>query len=102
MSRSAGTFPKYASLTIGPSVDSGPSANGRTIVVCDDGLNIPRIHTDTSPDSGCQGALPTFVTVLDDSKATVRTVFADDSPTSRATSALDSRRTVRSTSTSID
>ena len=49
-SRSSGTFPKYASLTIGPSVDSGPGTNGIAIVVSGDGVNMPRIQTDTSPD----------------------------------------------------
>src|SRR5207244_5256196 len=61
--RSAGTRPKYASFTTGPSADSGPGVIGSAIVVCADGANIPRIHTDTRPDCGCQDAFPLLVTV---------------------------------------
>src|SRR5947209_12759346 len=92
-SRSAGTRPKYASLTTGPSVDSGPDAIGSAIVVCSEGLNIPRIHTDTRPDCGCHDALPTLVTVFDDSNATMRTAVAGDTPSCPATSSSVSSRT---------
>src|SRR4029077_20130857 len=97
-SRSARTFPKYASLTMGPLVDSGPGVNGRTIVVSADGLNIPRIHTETSPASVFHPAFPAFGAVMDDSTATVLTALPGDTPNTLATSALDNRRTVRSTS----
>src|SRR6185436_10734729 len=100
ISRSAGTFPKYASLTTGPSAASGPGANGSAMVVSGEGVNIPRIQIETSPDSGCHGALPALVTVLDDSNATVRTALPGDSPSCVVTSAAVSRRTVRSTSIS--
>ena len=58
---------------MGPSVDSGPATNGIAIVVSGDGVNMPRIHTETSPECGCHGSRPAFVTVLDDSNATMRT-----------------------------
>ena len=55
VSRSAGTLPKYASLTTGPSVDSGPASNGNAIVVCGVGSNWPRIQIETSPDPCVHG-----------------------------------------------
>src|SRR4029453_14481832 len=70
--RSDGTLPKYASLTTGPSVDSSPGAKGIVIVVLGDGANIPRIHTDTSPDLRCHCSRPAFVIVLVDSNPTIR------------------------------
>src|SRR5439155_20626347 len=72
-SRSGGTGPKYAALTIAPRAASGPGSNGTTTVVCGDGLNIPRIHTETRPPSFVHGFVPAFVILFSDSKATACT-----------------------------
>src|SRR4029453_4156627 len=71
--RSDGTLPKYASFTTGPIVESSPATNGIVMVVLGDGANIPRIHTDTSPELRCHRSRPAFVIVLDDSNPPMRT-----------------------------
>src|SRR3954465_14659969 len=98
--RSGGTFPKYASLTIGPRDASGPGSNGITIVVRGDGLNWPRIHTETSPDCLVHAARPAFAIVLDDSNATRCTASPDNVPSCFADSSRFHNRTVRSISAS--
>jgi hypothetical protein len=70
------------------------------IVVDADGVNCPRIHVDTKPDSGCHAAPPALATVLADSKATRRTPVAGAVPSCRAISASSSSRTARLTSIS--
>ena len=48
------------------------------MVVVGDGLNWPRIHTETSPVFGCHAAVPAFAIVLEDSKATICTLAGGD------------------------
>src|SRR5262249_38963414 len=98
--RSGGTFPKYASLTMGPREELGPATKGRAMVVSGDGLNMPRIQIDTSPASRVHAVRPALRIVFDDSYATIRTAAAGAVVNFVAASASVSARTVRSTAIS--
>ena len=70
------------------------------MVVVGDGVNIPRIQTETRPDSARHGSDPAFRTTFNDSKATLRTVPVGVTVRCVATSSAVSTRTVRWTSIS--
>ena len=53
-----------------PNSDSGPGLIGTMIVAAGEALNMPMLHSDSSPVSFFQGAVPALVSRLTDSKPT--------------------------------